>query len=168
MLSVRSRLISLICTSPTLHEIDHIQLFALSNLQAFSSFVTLLFCIRMVYVYPKSEPIAIVGSGCRFPGKSSSPSKLWSLLANPLDLSKKTPVERFDVDGFHHPDGEHHGTTNATKSYWLEEDHRVFDAAFFNTTPKEAEVSNLTGCNAFLTRISGNRSTSQTASRDYL
>lgn len=25
----------------------------------------------------KNEPIAIIGSGCRFPGDSSRPSKLW-------------------------------------------------------------------------------------------
>lgn len=94
----------------------------------------------MAYTYPPSEPIAIIGSGCRFPGKSTSPSKLWQLLTNPVDLSKKTPSDRFEVDGFYHPDGEHHGTTNAPNSYWLEEDHRLFDAAFFNITPKEAEA----------------------------
>lgn len=94
----------------------------------------------MAYTYPPSEPIAIIGSGCRFPGKTTSPSKLWDLLTNPTDLSKKTPLDRFDVDGFYNTDGEHHGTTNATSSYWLEEDHRMFDAAFFNITPKEAEV----------------------------
>jgi len=95
----------------------------------------------MVYVYPNSELIAIIGTSCRFLGNLSSPSKLWNILTNPVDLSKKTPVERFNIDGFYNADGEHHGTTNATSSYWLEEDHRQFDAAFFNTTPKEAEVS---------------------------
>ena len=94
----------------------------------------------MVYVAPPAEPIAIVGSSCRFPGHSSSPSKLWELLTNPQDLSKEVPESRFNIAGFYHPDGEHHGTTNAPKSYWLEEDHRVFDASFFNITPKEAEA----------------------------
>lgn len=94
----------------------------------------------MSYKKPISEPIAIVGSGCRFPGHSSTPSKLWNLLINPQDLSKEVPENRFKIAGFYHPDGEHHGTTNAAKSYWLEEDHRVFDASFFNITPKEAEA----------------------------
>ena len=94
----------------------------------------------MSYTAPAAEPIAIVGSSCRFPGNASSPSKLWELLTNPHDLSKEVPESRFKIAGFYHPDGEHHGTTNAAKSYWLEEDHRVFDASFFSITPKEAEA----------------------------
>lgn len=94
----------------------------------------------MTYTPPAAEPIAIVGSGCRFPGNASSPSKLWELLRDPVDLSKEVPEGRFKIAGFFHPDGEHHGTTNAAKSYWLEQDHRVFDASFFNITPKEAEA----------------------------
>lgn len=44
------------------------------------------------------------------------------------------------MQGFYHHDGEHHGTTNSPKAYWLDQDHRVFDAAFFNIPPKEAEA----------------------------
>ena len=87
-----------------------------------------------------SEPIAIVGSSCRFAGSATSPSKLWELLSNPTDLSRHIPGERFNYEGFYHPDGEYHGTTNAPKGYWLEQDHRVFDADFFSITPKEAEA----------------------------
>ena len=86
------------------------------------------------------ELIAIIGSGCRFPGAASSPSKLWDLLHHPRDLSQKPPLNRFNAAGFYHPDGEHHGTGNVTNSYLLEEDHRMFDAAFFNITPKEGEA----------------------------
>ncbi|KAJ5597961.1 hypothetical protein N7537_008045 [Penicillium hordei] len=94
----------------------------------------------MAYIPPSSEPIAIIGSACRFPGHSTSPSKLWELLSNPYDLTEKVPEGRFNVNGFHHPDGEHHGTTNAPNGYWLEEDPRRFDSTFFNITPKEAEA----------------------------
>ncbi|KAF1730572.1 Nonribosomal peptide synthetase 14 [Beauveria bassiana] len=94
----------------------------------------------MAYVHPPSEPIAIIGIGCRFPGNSTSPSKLWSLLSDPSDLSKYASPTKFNIHGFFHPDGEHHGTTNARKAYWLEQDHRLFDASFFNITPKEAEA----------------------------
>ncbi len=89
------------------------------------------------------EPIAIVGSGCRFPGGSNSPSKLWELLKNPRDLSTKVPDSRFNVDTFYHPEATHHGTTNATKSYFLEEDISQFDAGFFNIQPMESEASKL-------------------------
>lgn len=87
-----------------------------------------------------SEPIAVVGSGCRFPGGSNSPSKLWDLLENPRDLSTKVPEGRFNVDKFYHPEATHHGTTNATKSYFLEEDVAQFDAGFFNLQPLESEA----------------------------
>lgn len=87
---------------------------------------------------PLSEPIAIVGSGCRFAGGVNKPSDLWKLLANPTDLAREIPAARFNIDAFFHPDGEYHGTTNSPKAYFLEQDHRVFDAGFFNITPKEA------------------------------
>ena len=85
-----------------------------------------------------NEPIAIVGTGCRFPGSANSPSKLWELLSQPRDLLAKIPNERFNPDAFYHPDGLHHGTTNVTESYLLQEDHRVFDTGFFNIKPVEA------------------------------
>ncbi|KAK3388686.1 hypothetical protein B0T20DRAFT_484257 [Sordaria brevicollis] len=94
----------------------------------------------MSYKIPLSEPIAIVGSSCRFTGEATSPAKLWELLKNPKDLTREVPKNRFNVDGFYHPDGEYHGTTNSAKAYFLEQDHRLFDASFFNITPKEAEA----------------------------
>ncbi|KAK6222232.1 beta-ketoacyl synthase [Colletotrichum tabaci] len=92
------------------------------------------------YKRPQSEPIAIVGTGCRFAGDVTSPSKLWDLLTNPRDLSQEVPSNRFHAQGFYHADGEYHGATNATQGYFLEQDHRVWDAGFFNITPKEAEA----------------------------
>ncbi|PWY71026.1 hypothetical protein BO70DRAFT_343322 [Aspergillus heteromorphus CBS 117.55] len=87
-----------------------------------------------------SEPIAIIGSSCRYPGPAKNPSHLWQLLCDPYDLSKKAPADRFNIDGFYHSIGEHHGTTNAPKAYWLDGDVRMFDAPFFSITPKEAEA----------------------------
>ncbi|KAK7415996.1 hypothetical protein QQZ08_012149 [Neonectria magnoliae] len=86
-----------------------------------------------------NEPIAIVGSSCRFPGGASSPSKLWSLLHDPVDLRKEIPSSRFNPQGFFNKNGEFHGSTNVKHSYLTEEDPRLFDHSFFNTTPKEAE-----------------------------
>ncbi|KAH8647306.1 hypothetical protein BX600DRAFT_518575 [Xylariales sp. PMI_506] len=86
------------------------------------------------------EPIAIIGSSCRFAGNASSPTRLWDLLSNPTDLSREVPENRFNAKAFYHPDGEYHGTTNSIKAYWLEQDHRVFDAGFFSIAPKEAEA----------------------------
>lgn len=92
----------------------------------------------MAHPSERAEPIAIVGSACRFPGSASSPSKLWTLLSQPRDLGFEIPADRFGK-GFYHPNGAHHGTTNVQHAYLLEEDIRVFDASFFNIHSKEAD-----------------------------
>ncbi|KAK4035108.1 hypothetical protein C8A01DRAFT_48664 [Parachaetomium inaequale] len=94
----------------------------------------------MSYSKPLSEPIAVVGTGCRFAGGVTTPSRLWQLLADPTDLTQEVPAERFNIKAFYHPDGEYHGTTNSPKAYFIKQDHRVFDAGFFNISPKEAEA----------------------------
>lgn len=88
----------------------------------------------------QDEPIAIIGTACRFPGGADSPSKLWELLRSPHDLSQPVPADRFDSTSFFHTDGSHHGTTNANKAYFLEEDISRFDNAFFNIQPGEVDA----------------------------
>ncbi|CAK7240705.1 MAG: Type I Iterative PKS [Sporothrix thermara] len=96
----------------------------------------------MPYKPPPSEPIAVVASSCRFAGGATSPSKLWDLLKQPSDVSRNVPPSRFNVRAFYHPEGDYHGTTNAPKAYWLEDDQdvREFDVGFFGIAPKEAEA----------------------------
>lgn len=86
-----------------------------------------------------NEPIAIVGSACRFPGGCSTPSKLWEMLEQQRDVLQRIPQDRFSTDAFYHPEPTHHGTTNAQYSYLLENHPAAFDANFFNIPPKEAE-----------------------------
>lgn len=85
-----------------------------------------------------NEPIAVIGSGCRFPGGATSPSRLWDLMKEPRDVASK--IERFSADGFYHKDGGHHGTSNVLHSYLLEDDTSVFDAQFFNIPASEASA----------------------------
>ncbi|KAL7905494.1 putative PKS-NRPS protein [Trichoderma velutinum] len=86
------------------------------------------------------EPIAVIGSSCRFPGGASSPSKLWELLKEPRDLLREFESDRLNLDAFYHTNGEHHGSTDVVnKGYLLEEDSRAFDASFFNINPIEAD-----------------------------
>ncbi|KAF2682692.1 hypothetical protein K458DRAFT_453848 [Lentithecium fluviatile CBS 122367] len=86
------------------------------------------------------EPIAIIGIACRFPGGANTPSKLKDLIQSPYDLSKTVPANRFDTTSFFHSDPSHHGTTNANKAYFLDEDIRNFDTAFFNVQASEADA----------------------------
>jgi hybrid polyketide synthase / nonribosomal peptide synthetase ACE1 len=88
----------------------------------------------------RNEPIAVVGSACRFPGQSNTPSKLWELLKAPRDLLKTIPADRFNAEAWYHPDNAHHGTSNVTQSYFLEENVAEFDTQFFNIPPNETEA----------------------------
>lgn len=57
------------------------------------------------------EPIAVVGSSCRFPGGLSSPSKLWEFLKKPHDLLGDIPPSCFNPKAFYHENAEHHGVS---------------------------------------------------------
>lgn len=86
-----------------------------------------------------SEPIAIIGTGCRFPGGASSPSKLWDLLHSPRDVSTDLlTAGRFNPRGFYHPKHDFPGHSNVRRSYLLQEDVANFDARFFNLQVAEA------------------------------
>ena len=87
-----------------------------------------------------NEPIAIIGSACRFAGDATSPSKLWDLLREPKDIRQNIPDSRFSTKGFYHPNGAHHGHSNVTQSYLIDDDLSVFDAEFFNVNPIEARA----------------------------
>jgi len=88
------------------------------------------------------EPVAIIGSGCRFPGDANDLSKLWSLLQDPRDLLRPIPAGRWNLEEFHHKDGDYHGHSNARSAYFLagENTHRQFDAQFFEMNASEAKL----------------------------
>ncbi|KAI0097723.1 putative polyketide synthase [Nemania sp. FL0031] len=88
----------------------------------------------------RHEPIAIIGSACRFAGSTSSAQKLWELLLHPQDLRQKIPTSRFNASGFYHRNGAYHGHSNVEHGYFLEEDPSVFDAEFFSIKAAEAKA----------------------------
>ncbi|KAJ8112708.1 hypothetical protein ONZ43_g5332 [Nemania bipapillata] len=87
----------------------------------------------------KNEPIAIVGSACRFAGTIDTPSKLWELLREPRDMRREIPGDRFSVEGFYHPNGAYHGHSNVKHAYIMDHDPSHFDAEFFGIKPSEAK-----------------------------
>ena len=56
----------------------------------------------------------------------------------PQDVLTEIPIERVNPTSLYHPGGMHHGSTNVRESYLLSDDHRYFDAQFFNINPVEA------------------------------
>lgn len=88
----------------------------------------------------QAEPIAVIGTGCRFPGHANTPSRLWDLLKEPYDLVQKIPEDRFSAEGFHNENSSYHGNSNVRHSYFLDENVRQFDAQFFGIKPVEANA----------------------------
>lgn len=86
------------------------------------------------------EPIAIIGSACRFPGGADTPSRLWDILEDPSDLRREIPPDRFNISRYYHPDSSHHGTSNVRHSYFLEDDFKRFDSGFFGVKVSEASA----------------------------
>src|SRR2546421_10370843 len=54
----------------------------------------------------KTEPIAIIGMSCRFPGGANDPEAYWQLLQNGIDAITEIPAERWDVNAFYDPNPE--------------------------------------------------------------
>ena len=61
-------------------------------------------------------PIAVIGMACRLPGGSSSPEKLWDMLASGKSAWSKIPSERFTQSSFEHPNSSVGGTVSTIHS----------------------------------------------------
>ncbi|KAK4173467.1 putative polyketide synthase [Triangularia setosa] len=83
-------------------------------------------------------PIAIVGMSCRFAGDVDSPEKLWKLVSQGRSAWSETPKDRFNIDGFLHPNFEKLNGTNVIGGHFLQEDIGLFDANFFNLSAETA------------------------------
>ncbi len=85
----------------------------------------------------RTEPIAIIGMGCRFPGGASSPEAFWRLLRDGVDAISEVPPDRWAVDAYYDPDPNAPGKM-LTRWGGFVERADLFDAEFFGIAPREA------------------------------
>ncbi|MYR34079.1 SDR family NAD(P)-dependent oxidoreductase [Nocardiopsis alba] len=85
----------------------------------------------------RSDPIAIVGMGCRTPGGVDSPEALWRLVSEGREALSPLPHDRgWDLDSLSGHDGS--TPSSATDRGGFLDGAADFDAAFFGISPKEA------------------------------
>ncbi|GAB1544231.1 hypothetical protein NUACC21_69070 [Scytonema sp. NUACC21] len=83
------------------------------------------------------EPIAIIGTGCRFPG-GHNPESFWYALREGRDLITKVPLERWNVDAFYDPEPAKPAKVSSQWGSFIENVDQ-FDAEFFEILPEEAK-----------------------------
>ena len=86
-----------------------------------------------------TEPIAVVGMGCRLPGGADTPDQFWRLLQDGGNGIVGVPSGRWDADAFYSDDHSVPGTIVSKEggflTSWRPDE---FDAEFFGISPREA------------------------------
>jgi acyl transferase domain-containing protein/acyl carrier protein len=89
--------------------------------------------------YAKTEPIAVIGIGCRFPGGANTPEEFWQVLHNGVDAITEVPPDRWDIEKYYDPNPDATGKIYTRYGGFLG---RVdtFDPLFFGISPREAAL----------------------------
>lgn len=88
----------------------------------------------------RTEPIAVVGMGCRFPGGVNTPEQFWKAMQNGVDAITEVPKSRWDIDAYYDPDPEAPGKMSTRWGGFVEEPVEQFDAPFFGISAREART----------------------------
>ncbi|MEM7581598.1 MAG: beta-ketoacyl synthase N-terminal-like domain-containing protein, partial [Cyanobacteria bacterium P01_A01_bin.80] len=85
----------------------------------------------------KTEPIAIIGMDCRFPGGANSPQAYWKLLRSGIDTITEVPPERWSIDDYYDSDPDVPGKMYTRYGGFIDNVDK-FDPQFFGISPREA------------------------------
>ena len=83
----------------------------------------------------KTEPIAVIGIGSRFPGGANDPDSFWKLLQAGVDAIRQVPSNRWKADAYYDPESK--GQIAIKEGGFLDEVDQ-FDAHYFGISPREA------------------------------
>ncbi|KAI1654630.1 ketoacyl-synt-domain-containing protein [Daldinia decipiens] len=81
-------------------------------------------------IYDATEPIVVVGIGCRFPGSATSPSELWQMLCRGESAWSEIPKDRLNVSS----------SIPFTAGHFLTQDVGASDSSFFSILADEAKA----------------------------
>ena len=86
-----------------------------------------------------AEPLAIIGLGCRFPGKANSPEAFWQMLQAGVDAISKVPSDRWNTNASTDEDDDVAVMMAKASAQWggFLEQVDTFDASFFGIAPRE-------------------------------
>ncbi|KAI3545136.1 beta-ketoacyl synthase domain-containing protein [Colletotrichum abscissum] len=87
---------------------------------------------------PRDSKIAIVGMACRLPGGAVDPDTLWNILEEGLDVHRVIPQDRFDVELHYDPERKNMNASHTQFGCFVDAP-GLFDAGFFNMSPREVE-----------------------------
>lgn len=76
---------------------------------------------------PMQSKIAIVGMACRLPGGATDTEKFWDILEKGLDVHRKIPADRFDVESHYDPNGKRMNASHTPYGCFIDEP-GLFDA----------------------------------------
>ncbi|HET8660024.1 MAG TPA: beta-ketoacyl synthase N-terminal-like domain-containing protein, partial [Micromonosporaceae bacterium] len=85
----------------------------------------------------QTEPIAVIGAGCRFPGGGGDLASFWRVLRDGVDAVTEVPRERWDADAFFDPDPDAPGKMYTRHGNFVDGIDQ-FDPGFFGISPREA------------------------------
>ncbi|BAZ48615.1 short-chain dehydrogenase/reductase SDR [Nostoc sp. NIES-4103] len=88
-------------------------------------------------VQAQTDPIAIVGIGCRFPGRVTDPETYWQLLCQGIDAMTEIPAERWNIDDYYDVNPDTPGKMYSRQGAFLDQVDQ-FDPQFFRISPREA------------------------------
>ncbi|KAI4195861.1 MAG: hypothetical protein LQ350_006936 [Teloschistes chrysophthalmus] len=86
---------------------------------------------------PQQSKLAVVGMSCRLPGGANDLELYWKLMEEGRDVHTRVPADRFDLATHYDPTGHTENAAETPFGNFIDKP-GLFDAGFFNMSPREA------------------------------